>query len=89
MSAAQRSISQRLTKAKSAEAKAATAHSWATEWMSEQDGLLRELRSAVERDDRQRMLSVVDGLQAMSSKRHGALHKVLDALLLFEAGDGA
>lgn len=86
MSAAQRSIGQRLARARTAEAKSATAQEWAAGWMGEQTAMLAELHRAVSRDDHQYVRMLSDGLQVLSGKRFAALPRVLDALLLHEDG---
>lgn len=75
-----RSISQRLKKAKSQEAKSATVIEWAGAWQSEQSYLIDRIGKAIARDDFDDLSIALGELRAMSDKKFVALPKVLAAL---------
>lgn len=87
MSAGQRSIGQRLVKAKSLQAKRAAAQSWAAEWQVEQAALITAIAQAIRSSDGARTASALASMGDMHAKRFAALPGVLDALLAYEADD--
>lgn len=75
-----RSISQRLSKAKSTEVKHTVAQDWATSWELEQSNLIQQLGRAVKNNDYDALCVVTGELKAVTQKRFSALPKVLMAL---------
>ena len=75
-----RSISQRLSRAKSAEAKREVLQEWTLYWHKEQLGLLLELKAAVIDNDYHRTCQSINQLQAVTEKKFAALPKVFETL---------
>lgn len=88
MSAGQRSIGQRLRKAKSAEVKAEVVREWSLAWQAEQEVVVAQLDRARREGDWQAVASAAGQLHEISSKRFAALPGVLHHLLGYEQ-DGA
>lgn len=80
MSRNQRSISQRLDKAKSTEVKQEVALDWAAAWAKEQKWLIGLLEQAVKRDDYDMLCIATGKLKAVTNKKLGALPKVINKL---------
>ena len=76
-----RSISQRLSRAKSVEVKQEVALDWATNWQNEQSGLILQLGKAIANDDYDLQCRISGQLKAVTEKRFIALPKVIDALI--------
>ncbi|MDR2837765.1 MAG: hypothetical protein LBV49_04230 [Azonexus sp.] len=80
MSSTDRSINQRLQKAKSREKKIAIALDWAEEWRGEQAYEIAKLGAALQRGDSSTAEHSWRHLQTMADKRFSALPKVLSEL---------
>lgn len=80
MSRQHRSITQRLSRAKSPEAKREAALDWAANWAQEQSGLIRDLESALARDNYDDLCRAVGQIKTVSEKRLQALPKVIEAM---------
>jgi hypothetical protein len=76
----QRSITQRLKRAKSTEAKTEVALAWAAEWQREQFALIRLIEQGISRDDYDLLCRTTGQLKEMSRKRLPALCRVIDLL---------
>lgn len=81
MSRAERSINQRLHRAKSAPVRLETALEWAQDWRAEQSDLVARLGRAVALDDYDLQCRITGELKAVTEKRFGALPGVLRALI--------
>lgn len=81
MSQQQRSISQRLKKAKSPEAKLATVMEWSQSWTDEHNALIKRLEQALSNDDYDTNCIALGELKAASTKKLNALPNVLITLL--------
>ena len=81
MSQQQRSISQRLKKAKSPESKLATVIEWSQSWESEHNALIKRLEQALSNDNYDANCIALGELKAASSKKFNALPNVLKVLL--------
>jgi hypothetical protein len=75
-----RSITQRLQRAKSPEARRAVVTDWAANWRNEQMGLIRDLERALKADDYDQLCIATGQLKAVSEKRLSGLACVVDAL---------
>jgi len=76
-----RSISQRLDKAKSADAKRSTLADWSKAWESETMGLIGNLEQAVRKMDYDQLCINTGQLKAVSEKHFKALPSVLTRLI--------
>lgn len=86
MSANQRSIGQRLARAKSREALSETVRDWAKDWCRDQGQALEILQEAIARQDWKGVAFAEKQLVAITEKRFSALRGVLDTLLERGAG---
>ena len=75
-----RSVSQRLKRAKSREAKQLTAINWATDWQQEQFELVALLEKAIKQSDHDKLCVATRQLKAVTNKRFEALLNVLSLL---------
>ena len=76
-----RSVTQRLQRAKSSEAKRATLQEWANSWQSEQMQLIRELGKAIADNNYDQECIKLGELKAASIKKFDALPRVLNYLI--------
>lgn len=76
-----RSISQRLKRAKSPEAKRLTLMEWAQSWESEQMHVISKLGNAIKEGDFDQECILCGELKALSIKKFEALPKILNVLL--------
>jgi hypothetical protein len=74
------SISQRLRKAQSPEAKKAVALAWAKSWKEDHDELIRDLEHAIRTNDYDLLCIATGQLKAVGQKRFDALPRVLSHL---------
>lgn len=87
-----RSISQRLKRAKSRDARQATLQKWTQAWQQEQSALIWRIGKAIADDDFDAACIAVGELKSVSVKKFEALPKVLEVLLhdtQNTAGDGS
>lgn len=77
-----RSISQRLNRAKSKEAKAAALVDWISGWKREQDTLIAQLERAVSRNDYHQTCITLGQLKAVINKKMTALPTVISHLMI-------
>lgn len=82
------SISQRMKRAKSTDAKRQTALKWAANWQEDQDEIVRGLERAVRNQDHGMLISYIGQLRAVNEKRFTALPGVLNALLEHQEKEG-
>ena len=75
-----RSIGERMSRAKSADARLATAKEWSGQWCNEQTCLLRKLKAAIAENDREEQIFIIKQLEAVNEKRHAALPRVFERL---------
>lgn len=73
----QRSVSQRLKRAKSAEGKAAVLADWSKSWETEVFGLIRQIEHGIRTNDYDLLCRATGQLKAVSGKRFHALPNVL------------
>lgn len=79
-----RSISQRLKRAKSLEAKQATAMEWSLHWFDEQMQLIEQLERAIRTRSHDDLCIATGQLRAVTKKRFDALNNVLGLLSVSE-----
>jgi hypothetical protein len=79
------SISQKLKKAKSIEAKKATVEEWSRSWQEDHANLVRMLERAIQTNDYDLACSATRQLKAVGHKRFDALPRVLNHLI--DGGD--
>ena len=75
-----RSITQRLQRAKSPEARRAAVTDWAANWRNEQMGLIRDMERALKADDYDQLCIATGQLKAVSEKRLAGLARVVEIL---------
>ena len=71
-----RSIGERLTSAKSPEARAATLDAWANSWRHDEVDIINRLHGAVDRGDLAEVRIIAADLGKMISMRHPALLRI-------------
>lgn len=76
-----RSISQRLAKAKSPESKEEAALDWAQSWEREQLALIAKLEQGIKHDNYDDLCIATGQLKAVSNKKFEALPKVITKLI--------
>jgi hypothetical protein len=80
MSAGQRSINQRLTRAKAPGLRAQIVQEWAINWKQDQTSVLRQLEQAERMQDWHRAGSAIAQLRAVTEKRFAAFPGVVEKL---------
>lgn len=84
-----KSISQRLDRAKTAEAKVSTLVSWSKSWERETMGLISQLETVIQTHDYDRLCIATGQLKAVCQKHFTALPSVLTRFVPFIPDDAA
>lgn len=75
-----RSISERLARAKSPEARASVLSDWVSNWRDDQLDIVRQLEQAIQTMDYNAFCSATGQLKAVTEKRLDALQKIFEKL---------
>ncbi|MEC4091617.1 hypothetical protein [Pseudoalteromonas rubra] len=77
-----RSISQRLERAKSTDARLSLVSDWSANWQGEQESLIKAMEQAIRDDDYHALCRTLGQLKTVTAKRFEALPRVLEKLII-------